>query len=590
MFRAVDPLAPYAKDRQPMWKDDGGAMAVDRVGGNAWVMVHAGDVREKSSATSSRAAEATIKQDEPDEAVAVPTPIGCWKVISPEGREERVFGPIPGFEHLCNGPAESQGVTCLADSPKTIPTPAYQTAVAQVPAKSGDTQPKSRKRTRSRAEESRQGAAQHCSEDGDDEQYDDRDVPVATQKSYTFYIGDMKPLMGFFHRRLDELTMKPVRPIVTAWVKQLEPKRLSLYGPYHKKLPSEQSPECTPPWWPHDVPYEEPSHLDKAGLLKLAVDLMLQHRKIDEAKRRSPWVAKLKHAAQYAVETTPPDQFSSSKGSRFSERMQGRALSEILPNLFDIAQLYENHIFNYNLFEGTNNQDPRRGTHVTWQPLTRPPRQQPVPRKRFRRARATPPPRIESYADVSGNETEVDNTATESHLPREEKAQQPQTSEQQVKAPIRGPEVSQPQHMHSCSSTTTPNISFGQSMYSLHLDEGMDLDVKAANHDQTGSQCDFQCRQPTHYCTSHSGYHHVPQPRQVPGSSNVVPVSTPAYHQPFTIFDAPYYNQGESSAFSSNTGYPYEYDMFVPSFFDGLPHLSSIGCESEGSHHQSPAT
>lgn len=52
MFRAVDPLASYAKDRQPMWKDDGGAMAVDRVGENAWVMVHAGDVREKSSVST----------------------------------------------------------------------------------------------------------------------------------------------------------------------------------------------------------------------------------------------------------------------------------------------------------------------------------------------------------------------------------------------------------------------------------------------------------------------------------------------------------------------------------------------------------
>jgi len=316
---------------------------------------------------------------------------------------------------------------------------------------------------------------------------------------------------------------------------------------------------------------------------------MLQHRKIDEAKRRSPWVAKLKHAAQYAVETTPPDQFSSSKGSRFSERMQGRALSEILPNLFDIAQLYEDHIFNYNLFEGTNNRDPRRGTHVTWQPLTRPPRQQPVPRKRFRRARATPPPRIEPDAEISGNETEVDNTATDSHLPGEEKAQRPQTSHQQAQAPIREPAVSQPAKMRPHSSTTTPNTSFGQSMHSLHLDEDMDLDVKVVNHapyhDQTGSQGSFQHSQPTHYCTGHSGYHHVPQSQQVSGSSNVAPVSAPGYHQPFTIFDAPYHPQGESTVFSSGTGFPYDYDMFVPSFYDGLPHLSSISCDSEGSHH-----
>lgn len=59
--------------------------------------------------------------------------------------------------------------------------------------------------------------------------------------------------------------MKPLRPIVTAWIKQLEPRRLGAYGPYHKQLPSQQPPECTPPWWPGDVPYEEPSHLDKTG-------------------------------------------------------------------------------------------------------------------------------------------------------------------------------------------------------------------------------------------------------------------------------------------------------------------------------------
>ena len=102
------------------------------------------------------------------------------------------------------------------------------------------------------------------SSDDDDEQYG-RDVTIATEQSYTFYIGDIDELKRFFRRRLDELTMKPVRPIVTAWIKQLEPKRLSRYGPYHKKLPKEQPEERTPPWCPRDVPYEEPSHLDKGG-------------------------------------------------------------------------------------------------------------------------------------------------------------------------------------------------------------------------------------------------------------------------------------------------------------------------------------
>lgn len=93
----------------------------------------------------------------------------------------------------------------------------------------------------------------------------DRDIKITTKQSYTFYIGDIAKLKKFFRRRLDELTMKPLRPIVTAWIKQLEPKRLSHYGPYHKKFPGEVSAKLTPPWWPSDVRYEEPSHLDKAG-------------------------------------------------------------------------------------------------------------------------------------------------------------------------------------------------------------------------------------------------------------------------------------------------------------------------------------
>ena len=52
MFRAVDPLAPHAKDRRPTRKDDDGAMAVDRFGENAWAMVHAGDVKEQSSVST----------------------------------------------------------------------------------------------------------------------------------------------------------------------------------------------------------------------------------------------------------------------------------------------------------------------------------------------------------------------------------------------------------------------------------------------------------------------------------------------------------------------------------------------------------
>jgi hypothetical protein len=96
-----------------------------------------------------------------------------------------------------------------------------------------------------------------------DDEYEE--LIVKTEESKTFNVGDIVQLKIFFRNRIDELTMKPVRSLVTAWVKQLEPKRKGLHGPYHKKLPSEAAPELSPPWWPKTVPYSEPAHLDKDG-------------------------------------------------------------------------------------------------------------------------------------------------------------------------------------------------------------------------------------------------------------------------------------------------------------------------------------
>ena len=78
-------------------------------------------------------------------------------------------------------------------------------------------------------------------------------------------MGDIKGLKTFFRHRIEELTMKPVRGMVTTWIKQLEPRRQGGYGPYHRKKPSEMPPDATPPWWPQDVPYIEPAHLNREG-------------------------------------------------------------------------------------------------------------------------------------------------------------------------------------------------------------------------------------------------------------------------------------------------------------------------------------
>jgi hypothetical protein len=121
------------------------------------------------------------------------------------------------------------------------------------------------KRTRSVAQGlSRSRSVREASdiENNDDEYGEERFVK--TEESKTFHVGDIEQLMIFFRNRIDELTMKPVRSMLTAWVKQLEPKRKGLHGPYHKMLPAE-APEDTPPWWPRTVPYSEPAHLDKDG-------------------------------------------------------------------------------------------------------------------------------------------------------------------------------------------------------------------------------------------------------------------------------------------------------------------------------------
>jgi hypothetical protein len=231
---------------------------------------------------------------------------------------------------------------------------------------------------------------------------DDEDDREAKDKSYTFYIGDIDKLQKFMRQRFNELTMKPLRGIVTNWIRLLEPRRLGAYGKYHEMLPSQMPEDATPPWWPKTIIYKEPSHLKKHGmsvtrmneastnaadLLTLAVEVMFIHRKIDEIKRRGSWVSRLRQIAVYAVETTAPDNFSSSKGSEHSEQMRQRALTAILPSLFEVAMSYEDHIIQYGLFEGSGKEDAGAGSHHTWQPIPRPARQ-PLYRKRVRSGKA----------------------------------------------------------------------------------------------------------------------------------------------------------------------------------------------------------
>lgn len=232
-----------------------------------------------------------------DADVAVPTPIAAGvplgKIITADGREHAVYQPIPGFEHLFVPQQQSSQKPLAPRAPSTAARTQTQTQAKAHDADSDprhDTlqdqpvrepgacrtkakrlptpktpKPKSLKRRRSVAEgSSRPRPAMSDGTDDDDD--DDHAFAAASEESHTFYIGDFEKLKQFLRRRFDELTMKPLRGIITQWIKQLEPRRLGAYGRYHKKLPSEVADEMTPPWWPRNVHYNEPSHLAKTGM------------------------------------------------------------------------------------------------------------------------------------------------------------------------------------------------------------------------------------------------------------------------------------------------------------------------------------
>lgn len=343
------------------------------------------------------------------------------------------------------------------------------------------------------------------------------------------------------------------------------------------------------------------------GLLKVAVTMMLQHRKIDEPKRKGSWVAKLQQAAQYAIETTPPEQFSSSKGSGFSERMRDRALNEIMPSLFSIAQIYEDHLARNNLYEGTGNIDTREGTMCTWQPVSRPPRQSILNRKRAKVQSRASRRRAVSDATFSDNETEVDDTVTNSFLCRQGKpSQKPQRLSnadrmQPVPAPTPAPV---PASTAALSVSTTPmptyitapppqrstiapspNASFDRTMTRLRLDDEGDVDAKYANGSEfnnTNMMCTmFPLSQPpmqyaaSQPCFTTPGFH---------GQDHAVPFDSPAQspfvagspYPPYTMFNMGYPPSLDNTAFATpamdanHHGYPYDYEVGYPLAADGV--------------------
>lgn len=184
-----------------------------------------------------------------------------YKVLKeyPDGRTEISNRPCPGLEHLyheLNDPAPStqnqtsgeqlcEGYTAATSADLVVGRTdevetGRKTAVSS-PSTTSSPVLSSRKRAVSESFRRRQvkrarniprvpvanAAAHNNDSDSDvDDFVDDAqgEREAAVEMSKTFQMGNMKSLKEFFIHRIEELTMKPVRGMVTAWIKHLEPR------------------------------------------------------------------------------------------------------------------------------------------------------------------------------------------------------------------------------------------------------------------------------------------------------------------------------------------------------------------------------
>jgi hypothetical protein len=124
----------------------------------------------------------------------------------------------------------------------------------------------------------RANCGEYSDTDGDDdgdEDYIDATFIINYEQTNTLLVNDIPALKQFYYVRFQELTMKPLRQIVTAWVKELSPERTKHYGPYNSKSAAANRANKNvdkskrPPWWPKNLPYQEPSHLQRKGTIPI---------------------------------------------------------------------------------------------------------------------------------------------------------------------------------------------------------------------------------------------------------------------------------------------------------------------------------
>ncbi|KAF2750257.1 hypothetical protein M011DRAFT_235517 [Sporormia fimetaria CBS 119925] len=163
----------------------------------------------------------------------------------------------------------------------------------------------------------------------------------------SFRIGDEEQLKKYLTYCLSQLGANTLKIVIREWVSLVEPRRARTYGHYQKHGTDQPSPK-RPWWWPADIRYKEPSHLRKGDseLSKLAIAIMLLHRHPDpqDGKKRINWTKTLRDKATRVVDYTLVTKLSSSRKGEYNNAIKEQVLDDILPELMDVAQEYEDYV------------------------------------------------------------------------------------------------------------------------------------------------------------------------------------------------------------------------------------------------------
>ncbi len=321
---------------------------------------------------------------------------------------------------------------------------------------------------------------------------------------------------------------------------------------------------------------------------------MLQHRKIDEVKRKHSWVDKLQKAAEYAVETTPVEFFSSSKNLAFNTKMRERALKSLLPSLFDVAQSYENHVTMHALYEGSGTTDPGTGRKHTWQIISKPPREV-IQRKHAYKSKRRPTLKTNCDAEKSGGDEKGSPAQSRQADVKSPKQSTSHTGvvlqrsrEASEPVAVAGPSPpSTPQNLSLRRSDMIPKTSYKRPQHNPYPSRDLYVNVKGPSPHQYAEQALFhnnnnppnQSIQPL-YKLSLACFH--------PFNTMKTAVLTLTHHSlspreshsmispPYTLIGSSYpFNMSNqmcgSIMVTSNAGYPYSFNGLVPNFADAWP-------------------